>query len=172
MRGRPLAAGRLQRSGRTPKRLRTTRHWQAPPCCIDQISSTGTPRYSCSRSSAAIKRALRNLIAVAKAFSRGAAELVVEPIQSRRTVTVSFPNDDPRDYPDISRRDDHTRVANQTRSTTSSLGSKPTWARQRVFRNTSQRISIGHSSRSTSNTSRPVIQPAYQLVGGQAPSGR
>ena len=37
--------------------------------------------------------------------------------------------------------------------------------------NTSQRISMGHSSRGKSNTSPPT-QSAYQLVGGHAPAGR
>ena len=42
----------------------------------------------------------------------------------------------------------------------------------RVFWYTSQRISIGQFSRSTSNTSWPLTHSAYQLVGGHAPSGR
>src|SRR4030088_2406404 len=37
---------------------------------------------------------------------------------------------------------------------------------------TSQCISMGQSSRGRSNTSRPLTQSAYQLVGGHAPAGR
>jgi hypothetical protein len=43
---------------------------------------------------------------------------------------------------------------------------------QRTLWYTSQRISTGHSERSTSNTFKPLTQLGYQVVGGQAPSGR
>src|SRR5882757_128871 len=43
---------------------------------------------------------------------------------------------------------------------------------QAGFWYTSHRISMGHSSRGRSNTSRPLTQSAYQLVGGHAPAGR
>ncbi len=42
----------------------------------------------------------------------------------------------------------------------------------RLLWNTNQRISIGQLSTLVVNTSRPRIQSAYQLVGGQAPGGR
>jgi len=71
-----------------------------------------------------------------------------------------------RIIPTLFANETHPRCEANNVSTQSSVGSKPTLARQTCLSETpNHRSSIGHSSRSNLDTSRPSINPASQLVG-------